>query len=150
MQEFGFSLLTVAAVAFGFGLRRSRAEHHEHRPVIHSPAHLPSTQQLRRTDWLRIGTGAALLSAAAVVLSRLLAFAIWPELAAFEPLSSSPRSALFTTIPAFGSTAVFAWLDRRAARPARAFVLTSAAVLLVSIVPDYVLPFANLPFLRAQ
>lgn len=117
--------------------------------VTHSPAHLPSTQPLRRTDWLRIGTGAAVLSAAAVVLSQLLVFAIWPELAAFEPLSSPPRSALFTAIPAFGATAVFAWLDRRAAQPARAFVLVSAAVLLVSIVPDYVLPFANMTFLAS-
>lgn len=111
--------------------------------VANPSAPFSRAQQLRRADWLRIGAGAAILSTAAVVISQLIAVAIWPELLAFEPLNYPPRSALFTAIPAFGATAVFAWLDRRVARPVRAFLLVSAAVLLISIVPDYLLPFAN-------
>ncbi len=111
--------------------------------VAHASTQPPAAPVLRRADWLRIAAGAAVLSAGAVVLSQLIALAVWPELTAFDPLSLPPRSALFTAIPAFGAAAVFAWLDRRVARPVRAFLLVSAAVLLISIVPDYLLPFAN-------
>lgn len=96
-----------------------------------------------RADWLRLGIGAALLSAAAVVISQLTALAIWPELIAFEPLNLPPRSALLTALPALAAAGVLAWLDRRVRRPARAFVLISAAVLLLSIPPDYLLPIAG-------
>ncbi len=67
----------------------------------------PSTVQTPdRADWLRLGIGAAFLSAAAVVISQLTPLAIWPELIAFEPLNLPPRSALLTAIPAFGAAGV--------------------------------------------
>lgn len=96
-----------------------------------------------RVEWLRLGIGAAILSAAAVVISQLTALAIWPELVAFEPLNLPPRSALFTALPALGAAGVLAWLDRRVRRPARVFVLISAVVLALSIPPDYLLPIAG-------
>lgn len=102
-----------------------------------------AAQTMRRNDWLRIATGAATLSVIAVVISHLTALAIWPNLAAFEPLNSPPRSALFTAIPAFGAAGIFAWLSRRTAWPTRAFLLVSTVVLLLSIIPDYLLPFAG-------
>lgn len=104
----------------------------------------PSTVQTPgRADWRRLGIGAAILSAAAVVISQLTALAIWPELIAFEPLNLPPRSALFAALPALGAAGVLAWLDRRVRQPGRAFVLISAAVLLLSIPPDYLLPIAG-------
>lgn len=96
-----------------------------------------------RTAWLRLAIGAALLSAGAVVISQLTALAFWPELIAFEPLNLPLRSALFTALPAFGATGVLAWLDRRVQRPERTFLLISAAVLLISIPPDYLIPIAG-------
>ncbi|MEN9933919.1 MAG: hypothetical protein RLZZ387_498 [Chloroflexota bacterium] len=111
--------------------------------IAQSSRHPPVAHELRPSDWLRLAVGAAVLSAAAVLITQLTALAIWPELIAFDPLNSLPRSILFTVIPAFAATGVFAWLDRHVARPGRAFLLVAAIVLMISIVPDYLLPFAN-------
>jgi hypothetical protein len=58
----------------------------------------------------------------------------------FKPLDSYARSALFTFIPIMGATAVFAWLVNRKEQPIPKFITVSLVVLLISIIPDYVLP----------
>lgn len=95
---------------------------------------------LAATRWLRIGLQAALASILAVLLAQGAILALWPELAAFKPLESYARSALFTFVPALGATAVFAWLVKNQARPVAKFLWISAGVLLLSLIPDYVLP----------
>lgn len=117
--------------------------------VTHTSSFAPVIQPIPWTDWLRLAIGAAIVSAAAVVISQLTAFAVWPELALFDPLNSPPRSALFTALPAFGAAGVFAWLDRRVTRPEPMFLLISLIVLAISIVPDYLLPFAGKTFLAS-
>jgi hypothetical protein len=79
----------------------------------------------------------------AVLLAQALALAAWPDIALFKPLDSYVRAALFVFVPAVGATAVFAWLASRREQPVRDFITLSAVVLLVSIVPDYLLPDAN-------
>lgn len=91
-------------------------------------------------QWLTLGAIAAVLAAAAVLAVQWLALSIWPDAALFKPLDSYPRTALFTIIPAFLATALFAWLAGRRADPARAFVRISLVVLVLSFIPDYILP----------
>jgi hypothetical protein len=93
--------------------------------------------------WVRIGLAAAALSIVAVLIAQALAMAVWPDIALFKPLDSYARSAVFVLVPAIGATAVFAWLVNRATQPVSKFVTISVVVLLVSIVPDYVLPVPN-------
>lgn len=95
------------------------------------------------TRWLQIGLQASLLSVLAVLLTQNLILARWPELAAFKPLDSFARSALFTFVPAMGATAVFAWLVKKRERPEGKFLWISAVVLLLSFIPDYLLPIPN-------
>lgn len=94
-------------------------------------------------QWLAIGGVAAIASVLAVLLTQTLALAIWPELALFKPLDSLARTALFTLVPALGATGVFAWLAARRQEPVRAFTRIAAVVLLLSVIPDYVLPVAH-------
>ena len=68
---------------------------------------------------------------------------MWPGAARFKPLDSYARSALFTLVPAVGATFVLAQLARRAANPVPAFIRLAAVVLLVSFVPDYLIPDPN-------
>lgn len=91
-------------------------------------------------DWLKIGLKTALFSVIAVLIVQAVALAVWPEIQAFKPLDSYPRSALFTLVPALGATAVFAWLARRYAHPDKKFIILSAALLLLSFIPDFALP----------
>jgi hypothetical protein len=105
---------------------------------------------LKRTDWLKIGLKTALFSIIAVLLIQALAVAIWPEIALFKPLDSYPRSALFTLVPAIGATAVFAWLVKHQSQPVKKFVILSAALLLLSFIPDYALPLENKTFLASS
>lgn len=102
-----------------------------------------SNGDLERSQWLAIGLMAALGSVAAVLVVEAIALAIWPDIASFPPLDSMARAALFTAIPALGATAVFAWLAKRRAQPVVTFLKISAIVLLLSIIPDYILPVAN-------
>jgi hypothetical protein len=91
-------------------------------------------------QWLTLGAIAAVLAAAAVLAVQWIALSIWPDAALFKPLDSYARSAIFTIIPAFLATALFAWLAGRRSDPARAFIRISLIVLLVSFIPDYILP----------
>lgn len=100
----------------------------------------PTQSRPAMGQWLTLGAMAAVLAAAAVLAVQWLALSIWPDTALFKPLDSYARTALFTIIPAFGATALFAWLAGRCPNPARAFVRISAVVLLLSIIPDYILP----------
>jgi hypothetical protein len=101
-------------------------------------------------DWAQIGALAAAASIAAVVIVQALALALWPEAARFRPLDSYLRSALFTLVPALGATFVFAQLARRVGSPVPRFVRVAAVVLLVSFIPDYLLPDPNKTLLASS
>jgi hypothetical protein len=95
------------------------------------------------SEWLKLGLLTAVASIAAVLAGQGVAILIWPEIALFKPLDSYSRSAIFTLVPAVGATAVLAWLANRRANPIPAFLKFSAVVLVVSIIPDYLLPVSQ-------
>ena len=99
--------------------------------------------RLATNRWLRIGLLAGVGSVVAVLLTQAAILALWPELAAFKPLDNFARTALFTFIPAMAATAVFAWLVKNQDRPVTKFLWISAGVLLLSFIPDYLLPLPN-------
>lgn len=99
-----------------------------------------STPRLDPYGWAKRGLLAAVAATAAVLVVQSLALALWPEIAQFKPLDSYVRSALFVLVPALGATAVLAWLVQRADRPVAKFLRLAGVVLLVSFIPDYVLP----------
>lgn len=105
---------------------------------------------LPQRQWLTLGLAAAVGSVAAVLAAQAIALTIWPALALFKPLESYARSALFTLIPALGATAVFAWLATRKDDPASSFKKIAAVVLLLSFIPDYVLPVAHRTLLASS
>jgi hypothetical protein len=96
-----------------------------------------------------LGALAAALAVVAVLAVQALAVAFWPEVALFKPLDSFARSALFTAVPAFLATGLFAWLAARRPDPEGAFVGIAAVVLLVSFIPDYLLPVPDKTFLAS-
>lgn len=106
--------------------------------------------QLDRGQWFRLGLIAAVAAVIAVLIIQWLAIAIWPEIALFKPLDSYARTALFTFIPALGATAVFAWLAHRQPDPVSSFLKISGVVLLISIIPDYLLPVPTKSFLASS
>lgn len=99
-----------------------------------------SHSRLGWSEWLKIGAKAAVLSVVSVLAVQAAALALWPDLAAFKPLDSYTRSALFTLVPAIGATAVFAWMAAKLSQPVKKFVILSVVVLLLSLIPDYALP----------
>lgn len=109
-----------------------------------------SKSQLDRNQWLLLGVAAAVSSVLAVLITQAIATAIWPEIALFKPLESYPRSLIFTLIPALAATAVFAWFAGRTAQPERPFIKVAAVVLVLSILPDYLLPVAHKTFLASS
>jgi len=106
--------------------------------------------QIDRGQWVRAGLAAALASILAVLIIQAAAIAIWPDIALFKPLDSYARTAIFTAVPAVAATALFAWLTRHKANPVRLFVATSAVVLAISIIPDFVLPVEHKTFLASS
>jgi len=98
---------------------------------------------LTKLRWLQIGLQAAVGAILAVLVAQAVILALWPELAAFKPFNSFARSALFTFIPAIAATAVFAWLVRTQDRSETKFLWVSAVVLLLSFIPDYLLPIPH-------
>lgn len=100
-------------------------------------------------QWLVLGALAAAVATAAVLIVLAVAIAIWPDIALFKPLDSYARAALFTIIPAFAATGLFAWLAARRADPVRAFLRIAAVVLLLSFIPDYLLPVPDKTFLAS-
>ena len=105
---------------------------------------------LPKRQWLTIGLAAAVGSVMVVLAAQAIALTIWPDLALFKPQESYARSALFTLIPALGATAVFAWLATRKDDPASSFKKIAAVVLLLSFIPDYVLPVAHRTLLASS
>jgi hypothetical protein len=99
--------------------------------------------QLKGSDWGKLGLATAVASVVTVLAVQAVATAMWPQIAAFPPLDSYARSALFTLIPAIGATALLAWLVGRQERAIQRFITISAIVLLLSIIPDYLLPVPN-------
>lgn len=100
-------------------------------------------RQLRWDQWVKLGLLAVGVSTAAVLITQVLALALWPELASFGALDSYVRSALFTLIPAAAATALLAWLVARSDTPTQTFIKIAAVVLVVSIVPDFALPITG-------
>lgn len=105
--------------------------------------------QLDRNQWLKLGVATAVLSVIAVLIVQVVAIAIWPDIALFKPLDSYARTAVFTAVPAIAATALFAWLARRRADPVPTFLKISAVVLVLSIIPDYLLPVEYKTFLAS-
>ena len=99
-----------------------------------------TTTQPGRNQWIQIGLAAAVTSILAVILTQWVAIAIWPDIALFKPLDSYPRTAIFTAVPTAVATALFAWLAARKPQPVQTFLRISAVVLLLSFIPDYMLP----------
>jgi hypothetical protein len=110
----------------------------------------PARSRLHSADWLQLGLAAAGLSIPAVLAVQALAITLWPAIALFKPLDSYVRSAVFVLGPALGATAVLAWLAARSARPTQIFLRLAAVVLLVSFIPDYLLPDAHKTLLASS
>ena len=107
-------------------------------------------EELTTGQWITIGLITAIASVATVLLAQAVALAIWPDLALFKPLESFARSALFTLVPALGATGVFAWLAARREDPVKVFRRVALVVLLLSLIPDYVLPVAHRTLLASS
>lgn len=105
---------------------------------------------LKTGQWLSLGLAAALASVILVLLVQATALAVWPDLALFKPLESYARSALFTLVPALGATALFAWLAASREEPVVAFGKIAGAALLLSFIPDYVLPVPHRTLLASS
>jgi hypothetical protein len=111
----------------------------------------PSTDtHFTRGQWAKLGLLTAVVSVVAILLVQAAAIAMWPEIALFGPLDSYLRSAVFTLVPVLGATAVFAWLAARNAAPVATFVKIAVIVLVVSIIPDYILPVPNKTLLASS
>jgi hypothetical protein len=105
---------------------------------------------MSRDDWLKLGAVAAVAAIAGVLVVQAIAVFFWPEIALFKPLESYARSAIFTLVPAVGATIVLAWLAARRSRPIKTFLQVSAVVLVISIIPDYLLPVPHKTFLASS
>lgn len=101
-------------------------------------------------QWLALGAIAAAAATVAVLIVQAIAIALWPDVALFKPLDSYARSALFTIVPAFAATALFAWLAARRADAERAFMRIAVVVLLLSFIPDYLLPVPDKTLLASS
>lgn len=99
--------------------------------------------QLGAGEWIRLGFVTAVVSIAAVLAVQALAIAQWPEIALFAPLDNYARSALFTLVPVVIATFMLAWLVGRQDRAIQRFITISVIVLLISFIPDYILPVPN-------
>ena len=110
----------------------------------------PANTQVNQNQWVRIGMVTALASIITVLMVQAVAIAIWPDIALFKPLDSYARTALFTLVPAVGATVMFAWLTRRKTNPVTDFLKISAVVLILSIIPDYLLPVEHKTFLASS
>jgi len=104
-------------------------------------ANRPTIQQ-----WLILGLTAAVAAIIGVLIVRAAALAIWPDAVLFQPLDSLVRAIIFTLAPAWVATWLLAWLASRSADPVRTFIWISVVVLVLSFIPDYILPVPNRTF----
>ena len=95
---------------------------------------------IKASEWAKLGLAAGVVSVVAVLVVQFLAIALWPEIALFAPLDSYIRSVIFTLVPVAGATVLFAWLVKRTANPVKTFIIISVVVLVISFIPDYILP----------
>lgn len=86
----------------------------------------------------RAGALAALLSALANTVVRILAVTLQPVDPAFTALGWLPP-AMLSVIGVLGATVVFWIVSRRARRPAAVFTAVAVVTLLLSLVPDLLL-----------
>ncbi|MCB0165878.1 MAG: hypothetical protein KDI79_16720 [Anaerolineae bacterium] len=101
----------------------------------------PQTEvTIKNGDWVKLGINTAIVSIIAVLIVQALAIAIWPEIALFAPLDSYIRSAIFTLVPVIGATALLAWLVAKQTQPVKKFITISVVILIISFIPDYILP----------
>ena len=112
--------------------------------------HNQDEAKLDRNRWIWLGAIAAVASVLAVLATQAIAIAIWPDIALFKPLDSYLRSALFTLIPAVAATAIFAWLAGRKAQPEQSFIKLAVVILVLSIIPDYLLPVEHKTLLASS
>lgn len=110
----------------------------------------PAKANMTTNDWVKLGLITTAASIIAVLVVQALALAIWPEIALFAPLDSYVRSAIFTLVPGVGATALLAWLANRRARPIQTFITISVVVLILSIIPDYLLPVPHKTLLASS
>lgn len=101
------------------------------------------TTQLSSGEWIILGLVTAIVSIVAVLAVQALAIAQWPTIALFAPLDSYARSALFTLVPVVIATFLLAWLAGRQDRAIQRFITISMIALLISFIPDYILPVPN-------
>lgn len=109
-----------------------------------------TTMQPDRNRWIQIGLAAAVISILAVLIVQWLAITIWPDIALFKPLDSYLRTVIFTAVPSAIATALFAWLTANKPQPVRKFLIISAVVLLLSFIPDYLLPVPHKTILASS
>lgn len=107
-------------------------------------------KQLTRNQWIKIGAVAAVASVVAVLITQAIAIAIWPDSVLFKPLDSYPRTAVFTIIPVIVATALLAWLVGHKPHPVQTFIKIAVVVLLLSFIPDYLLPVPYRTFLTSS
>ena len=91
----------------------------------------------RRGRFARVG----LATVVAAVLANVLVYALGGAFVGYDPefvvLANASGTILFTVVPATGAVLLYAALRRFARRPARAFAIIAAVVLVASIVPDF-------------
>ncbi len=107
-------------------------------------ANQPTLQQ-----WLILGLTATVAAIIGVLIARAVALAIWPDAALFQPLDHFARATIFTLVPALVATALLAWLARRSTDPVPRFIWISLVVLVLSFIPDYILPVPNRTFIAS-
>lgn len=102
-----------------------------------------SQTQPDRNAWIKIGLATAVSSIVAVLVVQMVAISIWPEVALFKPLDSYGRTAVFVLVPVVIATALFAWLVANKEQPVQRFMKIAAVVLILSFIPDYILPVSH-------
>ena len=107
------------------------------------------SESLDRKNWIQLGLIATVASVLAVLIGQFIALAIWPESALFKPLDSYARSAVFTAVPAVVATFLFSWLAAHKSQPVKKFIRIAIVLLIVSIIPDYILPVPDKTFLAS-
>lgn len=107
-------------------------------------------RSLSRATWIGIGVTAALAGVAGALIIQAIALSIWPDSALFRPLDSFPRTVLFTVVPAALATWLFSALAKRRVDPVQDFLWISLVVLLLSFIPDYLLPVPHRTLLTSS
>ena len=102
-----------------------------------SPSAPAAARSGSRGRFARVGLGTVV----AAVLANVLVYALGAALVGYDPqfvvLANASGTILFTVVPATGAALLYAALRRFARRPARAFAIIAAVVLVASIVPDF-------------